>query len=213
MTRGLLRSRSKSRSVAPPTNPVFTSALTASMSPERYTCSSGDSSDNSSARSSAASSLPRNRSESPTVPLYASPRASRRRPRLAARARSRRSVRDVPHRARYACLDRMRETRERAADAELDNEIAALALEAWAVRRPADVPGRRARALLRPPRPGGSGVRRTSGGAGCTTTTGAAVAGAGARRFYTATPGKPLRVTLRRRFRRTRLLDLQRRDA
>ena len=80
---------------------------------------------------------------------------------------------------------------------------------------PADVRGRRAGALLRAARPR---VRRrgrsTSGAAGCTTRSSEPLVvnwqAPAARPFYTATPGDPHGVTLRRRFRTEgrRVLDI-----
>ena len=69
-----------------------------------------------------------------------------------------------------------------------------------------DVPGRRARALLRPPdaRRSRRG-RSTSAAAGCTTTSRTSLVvnwqAPAARPFYTATPADPQRVTQRRRYR------------
>ena len=107
----------------------------------------------------------------------------------------------------------MRETVERAADA-TDNEIAALALEAWAVRR------------LRTFEDAERGLcfgRLDLEGVGRALYVGRRWVhddeqeplvvnwqAPAARPFYTATPAEPLRVTLRRRFRTEgrRLLDL-----
>jgi DNA helicase IV len=113
----------------------------------------------------------------------------------------------------YACLDRMRETVEHAADA-TDNEIAALALEAWAVRRlrtfqdaerglcfgRLDLEG-----AARPLYVGRRWVHDDDQEPLVVNWQAPA-----ARPFYTATPAEPLRVTLRRRFRTEgrRVLDV-----
>jgi len=113
----------------------------------------------------------------------------------------------------YACLDRMRAVVERAADA-TDSEVAALALEAWAVRRLrtfADAErglcfGRLD--LETTPRPLYVGRRWVHDDDNELLVVNWQAPAA--RPFYVATPEQPLDVTLRRRFRAQgrRLLDL-----
>jgi DNA helicase IV len=113
----------------------------------------------------------------------------------------------------YSCLDSMREAVERAGDA-ADNEVAALALEAWAVRRLRTFEDAE-RGLCfgrldveETPKPLYVGRRWVHDDDQevlvCNWQAPAA------RPFYTATPADPQRVTLRRRFRTDgrRLLDL-----
>ncbi len=113
----------------------------------------------------------------------------------------------------YECLDHMREVVLGAADTS-DNEVAALALEAWAIRR------------LRTFEDAERGLcfgRLDLEGAGTPLYVGRRWVhdddqevlvvnwqAPAARPFYIATPNEPLRVTLRRRFRTEgrRLLDL-----
>jgi DNA helicase IV len=115
----------------------------------------------------------------------------------------------------YECLDRMRAVVERAADA-TDSEVAALALEAWAVRRLRTFEdaerglcfGRLD--LETTPRPlyvGRRWVHDEDDNGELVVVNWQAPA---ARPFYVATPEKPLDVTLRRRFRTEgrRLLDV-----
>lgn len=113
----------------------------------------------------------------------------------------------------YDCLDRMRAVVERSADA-TDNEIAALALEAWAVRRLKTFEdaerglcfGRLD--LESTPRPLYVGRRWVHDDANELLVVNWQAPAA--RPFYVATPEQPLDVTLRRRFRTEgrRVLDL-----
>jgi DNA helicase IV len=113
----------------------------------------------------------------------------------------------------YECLDRMRRTVERAADA-TDNEIAALALEAWAVKRLLTYEdaerglcfGRLD--LEATPKPLYVGRRWVHDDDSEPVV--ANWQAPAARPFYVATPADPLGVTLRRRFRTEgrRLLDV-----
>ena len=113
----------------------------------------------------------------------------------------------------YTCLETMRDITARAANA-TDQEVAALALEAWSARRLATFEDA-ARGLLfgrldfeaveQPLYVGRRWVHDGEGGQVVVNWQAPA-----ARPFYTATPADPQRVTLRRRFRAQgrRLLDI-----